>query len=63
VTETTTYIQYEDGVAELTDLSEDPEERYNLAEKRETECRAHQSELLQHLLSTQSDCPEQISNA
>jgi len=63
VTETTTYIQYEDGVEELTDLLEDPEERNNVAAEREHQCQEYRADLLKHLLSSQTDLPRQISNA
>jgi len=63
VTETTTYIRYEDGVEEFTDLISDPQEQRNIAASSGETCRNNAADLLDHLLASQSDLPQQISNA
>ena len=63
VTATETYLRYEDGVEELTDLSTDPEEHHNLAAADLEHTQRLRSQLLDHMLSTQYRGPEQLSHA
>lgn len=63
VSATETYIRYQDGVEELTDLAVDPLEHRNVAADSPERCQALRSRLLDHLLTTQNRGPEQVSHA
>jgi arylsulfatase A-like enzyme len=63
VTEDATYVRYQDGQEELSDLAADPQEHRNHASEQPDRCRALRTRLLDKMLATQSRGPEQISNA
>lgn len=65
VTEDKKYVKYETGERELTDLSNDPKEKKNVAEDVEYKDTVNKmnEEMLEEILSTESDFPEQVSHA
>ena len=58
-----TYVRYQDGIEELTDLSTDPEEQRNVASEQPERCAKLRTELLDTLLRSQSKGPHQHSHA
>ena len=58
-----TYIRYQDGVEELTDLRTDPEEHDNIAGDNPERCMELRGALLNRLLSTEAKGPRQVSHA
>jgi arylsulfatase A-like enzyme len=58
-----TYLRYQDGVEELTDLSADPQEHVNIAAKDPAQCAVWRAHLLDALLTTQNRGPAQLSHA
>jgi len=63
VAATETYLRYEDGEEELTDLTNDPEEHVNVSPERPERCAELRGELVNHLLQTSNQYPDQISHA
>ena len=63
VSATETYIRYQDGVEELTDLHNDPLEHDNIAAKNHDRCLQLRTQLLDRLLSSQNKGPHQGSHA
>ncbi len=65
VTETSKYVRYQDGTEELTDLREDPRERFNLAvaPQGRRAVSALRTRLLDAILTTECKHPEQLSQA
>ncbi len=58
-----TYLRYQDGVEELTQLASDPEEQNNVAGERTQRCAELRAQLIDQLLQTSNRFPQQISHA
>jgi len=63
VSATETYLRYQDGEEELTDLTTDPEEHINCAAAKPERCAELRGQLVDQLLQTSNRYPDQISHA